>query len=314
MGRMARWFFAGAAFAASLGLIALGQGCAVRSSGECTDKATCIADDTGTGEPDSAGVDSPGAPDVATGDDATLEGAVGPTDGSTPDMTLPDVGVADGATTDVAPIDAGCVPTGVEDCTNGIDDNCDGKIDCDDPTCQPAFTCIPPLPSGWIGPIEFWQAANPATAPACQTDYGNPRDLHGGTFSAPAATCSCTCTPAGQVCAPTGSFFSQTTCSGTCATVTPAADGTCTQVPAGSCGSQGSFMLAGTPAPTAGTCAASAVTTNKAPATWTASARVCPYTGPADIPEDAPRPGRNACERRRPTRVLTLPPRAFTRP
>ena len=28
-----------------------------------------------------------------------------------------------------------CVPTGAENCFNGVDDDCNGHVDCDDPAC-----------------------------------------------------------------------------------------------------------------------------------------------------------------------------------
>jgi hypothetical protein len=37
----------------------------------------------------------------------------------------------------------GCTPTGAENCFNGIDDDCNGHIDCDDPNCAPVAVCVP---------------------------------------------------------------------------------------------------------------------------------------------------------------------------
>lgn len=36
---------------------------------------------------------------------------------------------------------------GPEDCLNGVDDNDNGAIDCDDPACQPDFGCVPAEPT-----------------------------------------------------------------------------------------------------------------------------------------------------------------------
>jgi hypothetical protein len=296
MTRVPRRFsaFAARAMAAVLALGA--QGCAVMASGECADKASCVDSETGStdegndAEAGSATFDAEtggdAAADVGTGRDATMEGATGS------DATVAaDTGQADGprdtgvADTRVdAPAPDGCVSTGTEDCTNGIDDNCDGKIDCADPLCQPAFTCVPPVPVGWVGPVELWQAANPATRPACDTGYGGtPRDGQGGTFTAPAAACGCACGATGQVCSQGGTFFTQTNCVTTCATVTPAANGTCTPVVGGGCGSEGSFSLSSAPAPSGGSCIATPSTTVP-PVGWATSERVCPYTGPTDNP------------------------------
>jgi hypothetical protein len=40
-------------------------------------------------------------------------------------------------------VDAGCVFQSAEDCFNGIDDDCNGHTDCDDPACTPSTMCVP---------------------------------------------------------------------------------------------------------------------------------------------------------------------------
>jgi hypothetical protein len=54
---------------------------------------------------------------------------------------------------------------GVEDCTNGVDDNGDGLVDCEDPQCG-AFACVPAAPAGWSLPGAFYYDI-PQTVPAC---------------------------------------------------------------------------------------------------------------------------------------------------
>ena len=320
-----RWLSAFTALAVLVTLATAGQGCGVMSFGECTDKGSCAEVDTGTTGDDAPVISAdanPGtgaeggddAPGVPPGDDATVEVDTGGAD-ATIDTGPADTGIDRGVDTGIdaridvgvdtgidAAVDTGvgspdaCVPGAPEDCTNGFDDNCDGLIDCADPQCQPAFTCVPTAPTGWVGPVEFWQAANPATAPGCDTGYGGAlRDGQGGAFTASPATCGCTCSATGQVCSQSGSFFTQTNCAGTCATVTPAADGTCTPVPGNGCGSQGSFSLAlGTP--TGGVCSPSPSTTVP-PVTWATSERVCSYTGPTDNPGGCSGAGGASCVR-----------------
>lgn len=41
----------------------------------------------------------------------------------------------------------------IEDCTNGVDDDSDGKIDCGDPDCGVLYECSAALPTGWD---PFW--------------------------------------------------------------------------------------------------------------------------------------------------------------
>lgn len=299
-----------AALATVVTLAFAGQGCGVMSSGECIDKATCAEADTGSmGGPDATQVGTEGGPEhdattgdddgptAVIGDDATVEadtgradgpGDTGPTDAGVDraaetgvDSGL-DTGVDTGVDTGMGAPD-GCVPTGVEDCSNGLDDNCDGKVDCADPQCQPAFTCAPVVPAGWVGPIEFWQASNPATAPNCDLGYGGTRDGQGGLATPPPAMCGCSCRAMGQTCSRAGSLFQQTDCAGVCATVTPDPNGACTAVPAGTCGSEGSFELASAPTPSGGTCLATPSTTLP-PLTWATSDRVCAYSGLLDSP------------------------------
>ena len=44
---------------------------------------------------------------------------------------------------DTGPPDTGCVFQSAEDCFNGIDDDCNGHVDCDDPACGASTTCVP---------------------------------------------------------------------------------------------------------------------------------------------------------------------------
>ncbi len=51
-----------------------------------------------------------------------------------------------------------CVFQSAEDCFNGIDDDCNGHTDCDDPVCNASTTCVPAagangfVPGAWIDP------------------------------------------------------------------------------------------------------------------------------------------------------------------
>jgi hypothetical protein len=281
--RMTRPLRVFAALGTLAALTLAGEGCAVMTGGDCADKASCADSDTAsTGDGPTAQADA--ATEDATAEDATAEDATSDATTGSDATVEADTGQA-GGPRDTGPADTrapvpdGCISTGTEDCTNGIDDNCDGWIDCEDPLCQPAFACVPPVPSGWIGPVELWQATNPATRPACDTGYGGTtRDGLGG-FNAAPARCTCTCTASGQVCSRGGTLFMQTNCANSCATVTPAANGACTPV-AGACGSEGSFSLSSA-TPSGGTCTATSSTTVP-PVSWATSERVCPYTGPTN--------------------------------
>ncbi len=57
-----------------------------------------------------------------------------------------------------AGVDTGCVFKSAEDCFNGVDDDCNGHVDCDDPACGASTTCVPAagangfVPGAWIDP------------------------------------------------------------------------------------------------------------------------------------------------------------------
>lgn len=92
---------------------------------------------------------------------------------------------------------------GGEDCLNGIDDDGDNAIDCADTDCEPGFTCVEDIPTGWgvFGYVALAQAL-PGQEPACPADYPDEAYTGSATPIAPPATCSmCTCgAPSGQKC------------------------------------------------------------------------------------------------------------------
>lgn len=138
-----------------------------------TDGTTGVEGSSGAGEESGAG-------ESGGGDGPAVDAAV-------------DVGV-DVVTVD-APVD-GCKPTGPENCTNGIDDDCNGLVDCADPACKTqGYACVAPAPNGW----DF-VAFEPASRPGCPSSLKendvdvDPTDLTSQ------ATCTCTCNPAGVTC------------------------------------------------------------------------------------------------------------------
>src|SRR6187549_1014402 len=60
----------------------------------------------------------------------------------------------------------GGASSGIENCTNGIDDDRDGNIDCADTDCIVGYSCAPPTPGGgWVGPLSHWYGSG--SPPAC---------------------------------------------------------------------------------------------------------------------------------------------------
>jgi len=106
--------------------------------------------------------------------------------------------------------------TGNEDCTNGVDDDGDSKVDCEDTDCQTGFTCAPVTPTGWTGPVAFYEGTD--APPDCLNSGGYPTlkqnaksGLDGGTATCP--TCSCD-PPTGATCSGDIYVYNQTNCTG----------------------------------------------------------------------------------------------------
>ena len=181
-----------------------------------------------------------------------------------------------------SPSDDGCRSV-QENCTNGIDDNCDGKIDCADPECVTAgFTCVTSY-SGWLGPVIL--ADQPGTAPGAgaptcpAADPANPaapdygvRVIDGvGAPNIPAASCQCNCgAPADAGCpGPTIELFSDSDCGTSIAPPTTITG--CTLPP-----KQGSAVSVRITAPGAQAAACTPGVAKSVPAwTWTTSQRAC---------------------------------------
>lgn len=93
----------------------------------------------------------------------------------------------------------GCTPSGPEVCDDGIDNDCNGKTDCEDAACTAGFSCQD-APAGWTA-VGFAGAARPA-CPAATT--ATDLKVTAGDGSA-TGTCACSCTSVGGSCT-TGSW------------------------------------------------------------------------------------------------------------
>jgi len=134
-----------------------------------------------------------------------VDGSAGANDASRDAAGGSDGASLDGAIHQDAGVDSGhdaggdgCASS-VENCDNGVDDDCDGLVDCADPMCG-GFECVPAAPSGWTGYFRVATGGESSTAAACPTGgaattlYANPAG------AADCTTCSCPVT--GAECSP----------------------------------------------------------------------------------------------------------------
>ncbi len=81
----------------------------------------------------------------------------------------------------------GCVPTGVENCFNGIDDDCNGHIDCDDGACAPVAKCVP------AAAAPFGYVTQEPSNGACPTDTTSSGTLYQKDVNGGGCNSSCGC-------------------------------------------------------------------------------------------------------------------------
>lgn len=75
----------------------------------------------------------------------------------------------------------------VEDCTNGLDDNCNGLVDCADPECaSQGFACTPAVPVGW-SLVAYVENARPSCPVGWGASAPNVEGPDGG------GACQCAC-------------------------------------------------------------------------------------------------------------------------
>lgn len=143
------------------------------------------------------GIDAVGT--GATPDDGNGSSSGGASSGATSSGGSSSGNIADGAG-DVTNADA-CVASGAEVCEDGLDNDCNGTKDCEDPACS-QYACTK-TEVDWT--IVSVRAASVADAgAACATGWTNPRTLLQN-VRASAATCACSCgAPNGNPCANAG--------------------------------------------------------------------------------------------------------------
>jgi hypothetical protein len=156
------------------------------------------------------------------------------------------------------------VPKGPEQCTDGIDNDCNGLTDCEDPACsQQGYTCVPSPPGGWS-----FVAFSPDQQPGCPSGQQTSNvDVDPVLQS---AACSCTCgvgTPPTCTGRANSMYGNNGMCSNNGGAFT--ANGACINMPL----SVEPFLQVGAPAGSGGTCVANPTTT--IPAAGSTQGQIC---------------------------------------
>ncbi len=114
---------------------------------------------------------------IASGDDATVDAAQRP-------ETSADVARGDAC---------GAVET---DCLDGLDDDCNGLVDCADPACGAGYACVPAPTGGFAG---FAVYDDDRSAP-CAAPYATQSDTFETLIFFPASCAPCSCEAHGAAC------------------------------------------------------------------------------------------------------------------
>jgi hypothetical protein len=189
-----------------------------------------------------------------------------------------------GGSTGAALLDSGaaCDASAPENCTDGVDDNCNTMIDCaDQPACS-AYECASSTPDGWIGPAVMWTGSYPAAAvPECPAGYATAVDGFEGLAFSPDA-CGCECTASGQTCSGNATLYTGTNCAKSCVTAALSSNA-CTPLVCPMGGASGSWQVTG-PVSTGGTCSPTVTTKSGGSTSWQTAVRVCAHAGRIDEP------------------------------
>jgi hypothetical protein len=167
-------------------------------------------------------------------------------------------------------VGVGGKPGWAEICGNGIDDNSDGKTDCEDPNCE-NYACVTLPPSGWQGPVAVFQG-DAGELPQCPKGLSEVYNGHTAlTFEPTDCSAGCSCSaPTSTSCSGQLVFHSAGGCASGVNTIT--------LTPGSSCGGTfvgivGSVQITTT---ASGNCGAGTPPAGqKASATWTTDVRAC---------------------------------------
>jgi hypothetical protein len=239
--------------------------------GSCNGHQSCNADGTaftscvcnGSNDEPQAGGGPVASADAGGLDAGTAQDAASPKDAS---MTS-DARVADAQTA-----------TMPEQCSNGKDDDGDGKIDCADDDCA-AMACVAEAPQGWLGPIALRLAA--AAGGSCAGSLDDTAFEAGAEPSGAAAGCSaCSCSGGDEPCAAFLDFGTGNTAGCGGATCTTSINQSCAEImPPCLAGLTTAYLQTKLPVG-ARACTPSVPTATKAAVAWKLHALACTASVP----------------------------------
>jgi len=170
--------------------------------------------------------------------------------------------------------DGGQCTTLAENCTNGVDDNGDGKVDCSDPICTGVgFSCVESAPTGWQGPV-----ATIGGGVGCLGSYTTSvASAHAGLMWQPAQCGSCSAETSGTCAATVRVFRGANACDpGDCSELKPVPPLACGSIVPTACGSGANYSVGLTTAAFQGSCTLSCAGEMPPPAyTWSDDVQVC---------------------------------------
>jgi hypothetical protein len=135
--------------------------------------------------------------DSGAGGESTLGGSGGALGDASPHEVPVDTGPSDvgqdGPSSADTGSEVGCVARGAEDCFNGLDDDCNGHSDCDDPACSPVSACVPSAPGFDMGTVV-------APSAICPFRYSNPAVILGKDLDSSGVCTGCSCALQSMTC------------------------------------------------------------------------------------------------------------------
>ena len=172
-----------------------------------------------------------------------------------------------------ASVDAGSADASLDTGIIGPGDGPATDVPVEEPTPCPVGTthvCVPPIPSGFMGPIAIWTGSAGDTAPDCPSGYPRAYDTYSNLVAGDAA-CACSCEATGQQCVAETTVFSDKNCMTVCAENISVES--CSSI--SGCVNEQGTVRANAPVPEDGTCVAQMTEVSIPRPSWADATRMC---------------------------------------